>query len=93
MTNAQITEQFRRTIDQFFEFPNKGYIEESRLLFIGGVLQAALHVLPWNEYWSLKVYCYEKHGYDPGGVNTGEISLMEWRGKNDETMQAHICKQ
>ena len=81
MTNKQITEKFKRTIDQFFEFPNKGYIEDARLLFIGGVLQATLHILPWNEYWSLKVYCYEKHGYDPGGVTTGQISMLEEGGE------------
>ena len=85
MTNGQITDKFRRAIDQFFEFRkhNEKYVEESKVLFIGGMLQGALHVLPWEDYYSLKVYCYEQWKYDPGGVTTGQMNLQEYAGKGD----------
>lgn len=87
MNNAEIKERFQMTIDQYYAHPNVQYIRENQMHFIGGVLQAALHILPWNDYHSLKVYCWEHHNYDPGGVNTGQMSLDEWIGVKEHDRQ------
>ena len=65
------------TIDQFYKFTNERYIQESQLHFIGGVLQVALHLLPFDDYNSIKFYIFEKYGYDPGGCTDGQVSLDE----------------
>jgi len=86
MNNAEIKERFQMTIDQYYSHPNEQYIRENQMHFIGGVLQAALHILPWNDYHSLKVYCFEQHRYDPGGVSDcrwdldGQMNMDEWIG-------------
>lgn len=80
MTNAEIETGFQKTIDQFYAFRNTQYIRETQLHFIGGVLQAALHILPTDRYFALKDYIYTKYGYDPGGCKYGEMSLDELTG-------------
>ena len=77
MTNAEIEKRFKAAIDQYYNFPNEKYVRDNQLQFIGGLLQAALHILPFDDYYALKVYCWEQHGYDPGGVTTGQIRLDE----------------
>ena len=78
MTVAQIKKGFERTIDQWYAFPNKEYVRENQLQYIGGILQAALHILPNDSYFALKQYVYDKHGYDPGGCDTGQYSLSDY---------------
>ena len=73
MTNKEIQERIKKTIDQFY---NLCFIREHRekykdweLHYIGGVLQTALHLLPYNQYDELKFYIYDAYGYDPGGCS------------------------
>lgn len=80
MTNAEIKHRFEKTIDQYYKqlpYMRPEYREESELHYIGGILQAALHVLPNDMYFELKMYIYTNHGYDPGGCDIGQISLNE----------------
>lgn len=77
MKISEIEERFKATIDQHFK-TNVSKDEEVTLWFIGGVLKAALHVLPLDNYYNLKNYCYEKHGYDPGGAEDGQITIEEY---------------
>jgi len=80
MTIAEIEKRFRKTIDQYYAYPCEEYIKAHQTEYIGGVLHAALHILPFENYYSLKVYCYTQHGYDPGGVTDGQMSLDELEG-------------
>ena len=80
MTIAEIEKGFKNTIDQYYAAPwylDKDYREQHQQIYIGGILQAALHILPFENYYDLKVYCYNQHGYDPGGVTDGQMSLDE----------------
>ena len=73
MTNAEIQRRFERVIDQYFHYPTQVDV----VPYIGGVLQAALFILPLDNYYELKEYTYKKHGYDPGGASTGQMSIDE----------------
>lgn len=84
MTISEIEDRFKATIDQHFSFSFFGPGNDVTLWFIGGVLQSALHILPTDSYYKLKRYCYDKHGYDPGGVTDGQMTLSELIGGNDE---------
>ena len=75
MTVNEIEKRFKASIDQWYQFPNKNYVKENQMHHIGGILQAALHILPLDNYYALKQYVYDAHGYDPGGVTTGQISF------------------
>lgn len=57
-----------------------GFREKTELWHIGGILQAALHILPFEKYYDLKEYVYKTYGYDPGGVNgiARQVTLNEW---------------
>ena len=77
MTNQDIVNRFKKTIDQWYAQPNEQYNREHQLHHIGGILQAALHILPTDSYFALKQYVYDKHGYDPGGCRSGQISFMD----------------
>lgn len=85
MTIAEIEAGFKATIDQFYDFRGRiGYVDkEEQLHHIGGILQAALHILPTDRYFALKQYIYDKHGYNPGGVDTGQINLEEYMAWKD----------
>lgn len=76
MTIPEIEDRFKATIDQYFNSAFMKSINQTTH-FIGGVLQSALHILPTDNYYNLKRYCYEKHGYDPGGVTDGQISITD----------------
>ena len=80
MTEEQVVKGFKATIDQYYHFPNKKYIEENQLHYIGGVLQAALHIVSTDNYFSIKQYIYDTYGYDPGGCRTGQIDLFDLIG-------------
>ena len=75
MTNAEIYQKVKDTIDQFYHVLNDRYVRDAQLHFIGGVLQTALHLLPLDDYYSIKKYIFEKHGYNPGGVADDQITL------------------
>lgn len=77
MTNKEMVERFRATIDQFYNFPSQRYVEENQLQFIGGVLQTALHLLPDNDYYDLKNYIFARWGYNAGGVDR-QMNIDEW---------------
>lgn len=83
MTVAEIENGFRATVDQFFASYPHIRDTDHELYHIGGVLQAALHILPTERYFALKNYIYETHGYDPGGCKTGQIGMedMTWTDK------------
>ena len=86
MTKENVIKRFEACIDQFYAFPNKDHIKETQLDYIGGILQAALFILPNDDYFALKQYVYDKHGYDPGGCQTGQFSLADYKwGDDDET--------
>lgn len=78
MNVSEIEDRFKATIDQHFSNGIYGRGDSVTLWFIGGVLQSALHILPLDNYYGLKRYCYEKHGYDPGGVRDGQISFIDF---------------
>lgn len=80
MKTTEIISGFQATIDQFYGLP-KAFINEAQLHYIGGILQAALHILPTSRYFELKQYIYDRHGYDPGGVKTGQIILSDYKEK------------
>ena len=82
MTNKEMIERIRATIDQFYRHPNSRYIEETQLHFIGGVLQTALHLLPTDDYYDMKNYIFAKWGYNAGGVD-GQMNINEWLSLND----------
>lgn len=85
MTHAEIEKGFQATIDQFYA--QRGvchYVPGEELYFIGGILQAALHIIPTNRYLALKQYIYDKHGYDPGGVAEGQIEVKDILWEGDE---------
>lgn len=79
MTNGEIKDKIKATIDQFYHVPNDRYVKDAQLHFIGGVLQTALHLLPWDDYYSLKKYIFETHGYNPGGVADNQIGLDDMK--------------
>ena len=76
MKIPEIEDRFKKTIDQYFAGTWMKSTNQTTH-FIGGVLQSALHILPTDNYYNLKRYCYEKHGYDPGGVTDGQISITD----------------
>jgi hypothetical protein len=45
VTNEEIKERIKATIDQYYAFVNADYVKKNQLHFIGGVLQTALHLL------------------------------------------------
>ena len=82
MTNLEIIESFKRTIDQFYQQRSPKSIDDAQLHFIGGVLQTALHMIPTDDYYDLKKYIYAKWGYNPGGVD-GQMNITEWLSSYD----------
>ena len=83
MTQAEIANRVRATVDQFYHFPNRVYIAENQLQFIGGVLQTALHLVDFGTYNDIKQYIYKTYGYDPGGCTDGQISLDDMQEVNE----------
>lgn len=84
MTNTEMIERIKKTIDQYYRFSNQQYVRDNQLHFIGGVLQTALHLLPLDQYDDIKKYIYNTWGYDPGGVTDGQMNISEWRAKYDD---------
>ena len=81
MTQAEVEQGFKATIDQFYAWQRHGVVNSDRELhYIGGILQSALHILTNDRYYALKQYIYDTYGYDPGGCKTGQISIEEWGG-------------
>ena len=78
LTTAEIENGIRATIDQFYAHKNREYIEAIQVNYVGGILQTALHLLPTDRYYSIKQYVYVAHGYDPGGVTDGQISINDF---------------
>ena len=79
MKESEIEERFKKSIDQWFAvmpYYNETEATRDATFHIGGILQAALHVIP-TRYDALKRYCYEKHGYNPGGVTDGQMTLND----------------
>lgn len=82
MTTAETRDRFYATVDQYYaqlKYMSPEYRKKSEVFLIGGILQAALHILPTNMYFGLKKYIFEKYGYDPGGCLDQQISLTEWK--------------
>lgn len=80
MTNAEIHKKITAVIDQFYRQNSSEYIQKTQLDYIGGVLQTALFLLPFDLYQDLKNYIYSEHGYDPGGVTTGQMTINDIGG-------------
>ena len=47
---------------------DREFVELTKDTVVGAVLQTALHLLPTDKYFELKQYCFDKYGYDPGGL-------------------------
>ena len=83
MKEAEVEQGFKDCIDQRFAFVPyvkkecKKEAERDTTFYIGGILHAALFILSPDQYQKLKQYCYDKHGYDPGGVETGQMSIED----------------
>ena len=75
MNIPEIKQRIKKTIDQFYTFPNREHIKKTQLEFIGGVLQTALHLLNFADYNEIKQYIYTQYGYDPGGCADGQIGF------------------
>lgn len=91
ITQKWIVERIEKTIDQHFKeskyILDKEWLKVQRLHFIGGVLQTALHLLPTDKYFEIKQYCYDKYGYDPGGLSgqyTLDMLMEEQDARTDE---------
>lgn len=76
MSNTEIVDRIKATIDQFYSYPQE-IIEKEELHFIGGVLRTALHLIPTKDYYEVKEYIYRTYGYDPGGCKDGQIQFYE----------------
>lgn len=87
-TFTWIENRIKAAIDQHFQYEkrisDKEYIRTIRLYRIGGILQAALFLLPSDRYEQCKMYCYEKHGYDPGGCASRQVNIAEWLRYKEE---------
>lgn len=79
MTISEIEIRFQKTIDQHFAEKARAvtWDKTDEMNYIGGILQAALHILPTDRYLALKQYIYDKHGYDSGGCDTGQMTLED----------------
>ncbi len=80
LTYDKVQKKIERAIDQHFQesryVTDKKYLKTQRLHYIGGIMQAALFILPLDKYYEVARYCYEKHGYDPGGQAAyGQMTL------------------
>ena len=67
-----------------------GFREKTELWHIGGILQAALHILPNDNYFQLKKYVYDTYGYNPGGV-AEQITFDEIGGGRIECDEIRKC--
>lgn len=88
MTVKEIQQRFEKCIDQYYaqlKYMDPNYRKETEMLKIGGMLQAALHVLPNKNYFELNEYVYTKHGYDPGGVK--QMTMQEWEAMDDKEVE------
>ena len=80
-TFAWMEYKIKAVIDQYFResmYMDKQHADEWKTHYIGGVLQAALFLLPFDRYMACKMHCYEKYGYDPGGCSYGQLDINEW---------------
>lgn len=93
MTVAEIQKRFEATIDQYYaelKYMKTGFREKTELWHIGGILQAALHILPNDNYFQLKKYVYDTYGYNPGGV-AEQITFDEIGGGRIECDEIRNC--
>lgn len=49
-----------------------------------GIVHLALYILEFDEYNAFKQYIYDTKGYNPGGVETGQIDIFDLKGEEDE---------
>jgi len=79
ITQQWISERIKKTIDQYFQeykYMDREFVERTKDTVVGAVLQTALHLLPTDKYFALKQYCFDKYGYDPGGLGlSGQYTL------------------
>jgi len=77
-----IMARIKAVIDQFYAFRkyNAAYVEKVQTDYIGGVLQAALFLLPNDRYYEVKYYIFDTYGYDPGGCADRQMSIFEIMG-------------
>lgn len=80
MTHDEIETKIKKVIDQHFQesrhVSDSEWLKTQRLHYIGGVMQTALFLLPLEKYYELVHYCYETHGYDPGGARDGQMTFQ-----------------
>lgn len=87
ITQQWISERIKKTIDQYFQeykYMDREFVECTKDTVVGAVLQTALHLLPTEKYFEIKQYCYDKYGYDPGGLGYGQLTLEMWIKEQDD---------
>ena len=93
LTQAWIEKRIKKVIDQHFQeskyVSDKEWLKTQRLHYLGGVLQTGLFLLPTEKYFELKQYCYDKYGYDPGGLS-GQYTLEMLMEEQDAGTDEHI---
>ena len=77
MNIPEIKGRIKKTIDQFYTFPNRDYIKRNQGNFMDGVLQTALHLLNFEDYNEIKMYIFTQYGYDPGGCTDGQMGFND----------------
>ena len=79
ITQEWIEERIKKVIDQNFQeerhFSDKEWLKTRRLHYIGGIMQTALFLLPFDRYYEIVEYCYETYGYDPGGAKDAQMTF------------------
>ena len=88
---SQLLDKCKKCVDHEIIDWNKTRLpkSEKRALeehIIWGIVHLALYILSFDEYNQFKRYIYEKYGYDPGGVTTGQMNIFEVseHGANDD---------
>lgn len=60
--------------------PDKHVIEKYE---VWGIVHLALYILNFDEYNELKQYIYDSHGYDVGGVKTGQMEIDDYEVEDE----------
>lgn len=79
---SQLFERCKKCVDSTFRDWEKTILAQKEKRAIEeaeawGIVSLALYILDFDEYNAFKQYIYDNHGYNPGGVDTGQMSMEE----------------
>lgn len=79
---SKILERCKKSVDSVFIDWEKTTLskKEKRCIeeyMAWGMVHLAMYILDFDEYNEFKRYIYEAHGYDAGGVRSGQMTLEE----------------